>query len=546
MIKSIYIKNFVIIDELRLELNKGLNIFIGETGAGKSIIMNAIDLLSGKRGDSAFIQKGKDKAILEATFSLDDVYRDRLASFDIDYDDEMIVYRLLSESKNIIRINNQTVTLNILKAIFEDRVDIHSQNDSQYLFKNKNQLAIIDRIGDHDEVLNKVQELYEERKALFKRYDELKKREESPEDIEYYEYQLNELKNADLKLEEEEELERFLKNYHNIEKFSQKLNDCIDRYTREGGVSDGLYMIIKNLNEEDDKIQEIAEQINDHYASLDDKIEELKGILASLDVSSERIESANVRLNEIRRLKRKYRRDLKELLNYIDELNLRIDENLNRSKLLKEMEEAIQVLDAQYAKYAQDLSNQRKEAALRLCEEVVEATKGLELKYFDFAINFNKCKDTALGNDDVSFMICINKGQDMSPLNKSASGGEMSRILLALKTVLNKLMQLDLVVFDEIDTGVSGKAALAVGEKMAKIACDTQVLVITHLAQVAAFGDVVYFVYKEDEGENTKSHIRELNDEAIIEELALMATGSKSLNALNMAKDLINEARSYK
>ena len=508
MINSIYIKNFVIIDELRLELTEGLNIFIGETGAGKSIIMNAIDLLSGKRGDTSFIQKGKDKAILEASFTLDERYRQRLEEYEIDYDDELIVYRLLSPNKNVIRINNQSVTLNILKAIFNDAIDIHSQNDTQYLFKPKNQLAILDRIKDHKELLKEVRKLYEIKSTLEKKYNDLKAREDSKDDLEYYEYQLKELEEADFKEKEEEELENFLRRYRSLEKIFSHLNRAIELYESPEGISEKLYELIKELDLDDEEVAKINAKINDNYAFLDENIKDLKKIVTSLDLSPNAINEANERLSLIKRLKRKYHRDIKEMIDYIDELRQRLDENKHRGERLIELETKIAKVD--------------------------------------FKVDFIDVPASAFGIDEVNFMICTNTGQDMTPLNKSASGGEMSRILLAIKAVLNDLMKLDLVIFDEIDTGVSGKAALAMGEKMLRIANNSQVLAITHLAQVAAFGDEVYFVYKDDEKEKTTSHIKALEKDDIAKELALMATGSQNDNALNSAYDLLNKAKEIK
>ena len=546
MINSIYIKNFVIIDELRLKLTEGLNIFIGETGAGKSIIMNAIDLLSGKRGDTSFIQKGKDKAILEASFTLDERYRQRLEEYEIDYDDELIVYRLLSPNKNVIRINNQSVTLNILKAIFNDAIDIHSQNDTQYLFKPKNQLAILDRIKDHKELLKEVRKLYEIKSTLEKKYNDLKAREDSKDDLEYYEYQLKELEEADFKEKEEEELENFLRRYRSLEKIFSHLNRAIELYESPEGISEKLYELIKELDLDDEEVAKINAKINDNYAFLDENIKDLKKIVASLDLSPNAINEANERLSLIKRLKRKYHRDIKEMIDYIDELRQRLDENKHRGERLIELETKIAKAKEEYLSKAKEVSLKRKESAKDLEMEVLRSIEGLELKYFDFKVDFKEVPASAFGIDEVNFMICTNKGQDMTPLNKSASGGEMSRILLAIKAVLNDLMKLDLVIFDEIDTGVSGKAALAMGEKMLRIANNSQVLAITHLAQVAAFGDEVYFVYKDDEKEKTTSHIKALEKDDIAKELALMATGSQNDNALNSAYDLLNKAKEIK
>ena len=547
MLKSIYIKNFAIIDELRIDFEGGFNVFTGETGAGKSIIVGALQFLKGGRADVSFVRKGTNKAIIEGVFSLDDSLKTILDEEDIEYDDELIVYRTLSsESKNTIRVNNRTVSLSFLNTLLNDEIDIHSQKESQYLLNSHNHLKLLDRYLDSDNLINDVKNAYNDYSDLVKEYEEYSSNNDNENDIEYFRYQINEIDEANLKLEEEDELEIIEKRAKSSQKIIDKLNNAISLYSENGGIDEKLYNAIKELNIDDEEISPLYDRLYSKYYEIEDCFNGLKRILNNYDISEDEINRVQERLFIINRLKRKYKMDVLNIINYRDELVKRIEAYDNRQHYIEDYLKRINIAKERYLDLANNLSNERKKAALSLEKAVINEIDGLELKYFDFKINLTDKIMSINGIDDCSFMICTNKGEDLKPLTKVASGGEMSRIMLGLKAVFTKLMGVSMVIFDEIDTGVSGKAALAIGLKMAKIAKYNQVLSITHLAQVSAFADSHYFVSKQIIDDRTVSNITKIDEDKRNKELAIMATSSDSEGAIEVAKEILATANKLK
>lgn len=547
MLKSIYIKNFAIIDELRIDFEGGFNVFTGETGAGKSIIVGALQFLKGGRADVSFVRKGTNKAIIEGVFSLDDSLKTILDEEDIEYDDELIVYRTLSsESKNTIRVNNRTVSLSFLNTLLNDEIDIHSQKESQYLLNSHNHLKLLDRYLDNDNLINDVKNAYNDYSNLVKEYEEYSSNNDNENDIEYFRYQINEIDEAHLKLEEEDELEIIEKRAKSSQKIIDKLNNAISLYSENGGIDEKLYNAIKELNIDDEEISPLYDRLYSKYYEIEDCFNGLKRILNNYDISEDEINRVQERLFIINRLKRKYKMDVLNIINYRDELVKRIEAYDNRQHYIEDYIKRISIAKERYLDLANNLSNERKKAALSLEKAVINEIDGLELKYFDFKINLTDKIMSINGIDDCSFMICTNKGEDLKPLTKVASGGEMSRIMLGLKAVFTKLMGVSMVIFDEIDTGVSGKAALAIGLKMAKIAKYNQVLSITHLAQVSAFADNHYFVSKQIIDDRTVSNITKIDEDKRNKELAIMATSSDSEGAIEVAKEILATANKLK
>ncbi len=547
MISSIYIKDLAIIDELRIDLTKGLSVFIGETGAGKSIIVGAISFLCGQRADSGIIRTGADKAVIEGVFSVDERMRAILEEADIECDDEVIVYRTISsEGRSVIRVNDRTVTLNLLQRLLKDTVDIHSQKDSQYLLKSQNHRALLDVYAGHEDLLRQVKEGYEVLSDIQDRYEKFLSSNDSETDIDYYRYQIKEIDEAKLDKDEEEELLAFERRYKSYQKNIDHLSTAIDLYQREGGISESLYRVKKELDFLDEEVTAIAEKIDSSTLEIDEAFNGLKAILSSIDISEGQIDANQERLFTINRLKRKYRGDIDDILALREELAKRVSAYEDRQSIIDEYERDIAKAKETYDRAALTLHESRVSAAKKLKTDVIKEMEGLELKYFDFDVALKEGEAGPNGSDDISFMICTNKGEDLRPLAKVASGGEMSRILLGLKAIFVKMSSLGLVIFDEIDTGVSGKAALAVGKKMAKVAKDAQVLVITHLAQVAAFSDALYYVSKAERGERTTSDISLLDDEEKVRQLALMATATLTEPALAAATDLIAKAQAEK
>lgn len=547
MITSIYIKDFAIIDELRIDFSKGLSVFIGETGAGKSIIVGAISFLCGQRADSSAIRTGRNKAIIEGVFTVDDRMQAILKDADIEFDDEIIVYRAISsEGRSIIRVNDRTVTLNFLQLLLKDTIDIHSQKDSQYLLKSQNHRLLLDVYANHQDLLVEVKKQYDALSEIQRAYNQFLANNDSETDIDYFKYQIKEIDDAKLDKDEEEELLAFERRYKSHQKNIDHLSVAIDLYQKEGGISESLYQVKKELNFLDDEITPIAEKIDNCTFEIEEVFNELKTILASIDISEGQIDANQERLFTINRLKRKYKGEIDDILVLREELAKRILAYEDRQRIIDEYERDIEIAKNAYDKAAEALHESRVLAASKLRNDVINEMEGLELKYFDFDVSVDKSDATSNGIDDISFLICTNKGENLKPLAKVASGGEMSRILLGLKAIFVKLSSLDIVIFDEIDTGVSGKAALAMGKKMAKVAKYAQALVITHLAQVAAFSDALYYVSKAERDDRTTSDISILDSDEEVRQLALMATATVSESALAAAADLVAEAKAEK
>lgn len=548
MIKSIYIKDFAIIEELRIDFEDGFHVFTGETGAGKSIIIGALNYIKGARADFNVIRKGAEKAIIEASFSLSKTMIKVLDELDIEYDDELIVYRTLATNgKSVIRVNNRTINLSVLNELLADEIDIHSQKDSQYLLKPQNHLILLDTFLNEETLLNEVAIKYQNYMALKKEYESYLNSNDSENDIDYYKYQIKEISDANLNSEEENELETLAKRYKLASKSLEDVNALIDLYDKESGLDELLYSAANDYNLDLDEFANLAERLNNVYYEVEDVFNKLKNIRNSMDVSEEEINRVEERLFVINKIRRKYHGTIEDILKLKESLEARVEAFENRQEYMASFEKRIKAAYDEFYGLANTLSKKRAKAAKTLEKAVIEEVKSLELKYFDFKIELLASEASINGIDNVVFMITTNKGEDFKPLIKVASGGEMSRLLLGLKAIFTKLMHISLVVFDEIDTGVSGKAATAMGLKMAKIANDSQVLVITHLAQVAAFADYHYLVSKAlSKDDRTTSNINLLSKEERLNELAMMASSSNSTSAINLASELYADSQNKK
>lgn len=547
MIKNIYIKNFAIIDELHINFEDGFNVFTGETGAGKSIIVGALSFIKGNRADSSYIRTGTNEALIKATFGMNERLESILMANGFEVSNDLIVERKMTLSgNNTIKINGMNATLSFLASLLNDEIDIHSQKQAQYLLKSQNHLTLLDKYLDNQELINKVRNQFQVYMDLKNELADYMSANDSQQDIDYYEFQVKEIEDANLSVEEEEKLKQLEKRIKSSEKIVQSLSLASSLFEQSGGIKESLYEACHAIDIEDDKVQAIHEKLYDKYYELEDLFGGLSDILDSLDFSEEDCNRVQERLFIINKLKRKYQKDIDEILEYKDSLIKKIDNFNHQSEYLASFNERINAAHEEYINSAKQLSEARQIAAKKLAKEVIEEVSVLELNYFDFEIAISEKDESFNGIDNCIFNISTNKGEELKPLTKVASGGEMSRIMLGLKTLFSRLMGVSLVVFDEIDTGVSGKAATAIGLKMAKIATYTQVLSITHLAQVASFADAHYFVSKSDFDGRTVSHIDLLDYDQRIDELALMALSSVDENTRKVAYELLESSNNKK
>lgn len=544
MLRSLRIKNFAIIDDVSIEFEKGFNVFTGETGAGKSIIVNALSYLFKGRSDSSLVRNGFDKAIIEGVFEIDDEnIKDKLNDQDIDYDGLLIVKRVIGkDNRNSIKVNEASVTLNFLQDLLSSYVDIHSQRDSQLLFEKKNQVIIFDRYCGFS--LDEYKNAYSAYLKVLAEYNDLLNNTYNERDIEFFKYDLEELENANLKLNEVEELEELEKKLKDKEKYTSLLDKSLSIYNDDGGLKENFYELINCLNIDDDSIINIKEQLNDLYYSLDEQMDKLDKLYASFNDEDYNLESIEERLYVYSKLSRKHKTDTKGLLMLLDDLRAKIASFEDRDRVLADKKKE---LDNAYSKaydLAKEISNIRKEKAIELSKDIKQETSDLLLDNCVFEVNITDKDLGPTGIDDVEFLIAMNKGDTLKPLKNVASGGEVSRLLLALKAVFIKLSNTDLLILDEIDTGVSGKAGMLIGKKIAKIAKNCQVLCISHLSMVAAYANSHFYIYKEDNEDKTCTRIKKLDEDGVIRELANISNSVVDDNSLAAARDLYNLAKS--
>lgn len=544
MLKSLYIKNYAIIDELNIEFSKGFNVFTGETGAGKSIIVGALSYLTKGKADTSIIKSGKDKAIIEGVFSLEDYMKDILDEADIDYDDEIIVRRTISnDNHNSIKVNQCSVTLNFLTELFNEHIDIHSQKDSHYLLNKKNHLLLLDKYVNNKELFDEYKKQFNEYNESLKEYNELKNNTYDESQLDYYKFDLKELEDARLSIDEENDLLSKENRYKSSEKYITSLTSSLDLYSSDAGIKEKLYQLIKQLNIEDDVINKIKDKIESLYYDLNDEIDKLDNILNSFNEDELNIEYIEERLYNYSKLKRKHNLTTEELIKKKDDLKQNIQFFEDKDFVLNEKKKHLDELYDKAYKTAEKISEMRFNKGIELEKSIIAQCNDLMLENVRFHIQNNRVELNSSGIDDIEFFISMNKGEELRPLKNVASGGEISRLMLALKTVFTSLSDTILVVFDEIDTGISGKTGLSVGIKIAEIAKNTQVIAISHLASVAACADVHFYIYKENDEDSTSTSIKKLQGEEIINELAYISSSDNSKMAIEAARELYKNAQ---
>lgn len=549
MIKRLCIKNFAIIEDIEVEFDSGMNVLIGETGAGKSIIIDAISLLMGGRSSYQKIRYGANKASIEGEFFVSEQLKQAINEEygDLIEDDELIVIKTLdSSNKSVIRINSRVMPQSQVKAIMASILDIHSQHLNDSFFDEKKQGEILLQYMNLSSKLTKSdKKSIEDYEICYQNYltavKELKTLKETPleeTDLDYLQFQISELNKVDPQDNEIEDLKEEQLTLNNIAKLSEKMKMCIECFEE---AETPLYQVKKTLSSlNDDSFDKDIEAFNDAYFALNDSFEEIKNKFEHYQSQAHRIDEINERLYALSNLARKYgRNDLKNKKNELEELILRVnsyqDDLLKKEKAvekaLNELSEASIPHDEVLKKYGDILSL-----------EVNQQLSDLMLLNADFKVAFEKLDHpTKIGYYKILFMLRANLGGAYLPLKETASLGETSRLNLALKIVFNSVNPVETIIFDEVDTGVSGRVAISVSKKIHSISKYSQVLVITHLSQVAAISDHQYLVVKEDEDGVTKTRIKRLNENQFIDELAKMISGNNSEMATNLALSMIKE-----
>lgn len=549
MLKSLYIKNYILIDELRLDFKSGFSVFTGETGAGKSILIDAIGLLMGERFSSDLIRHGNDKSILEAVFITQNKDIQSILEqigIDIESDELIITRELTRDGRSTNRVNNRSVTVNILKDLSVFLVDIHSQNDTQYLLNNKYHLNLLDAYKPNLELLNEVKSLYHDFDSLRKELANKEKTEYNPDDLEFLEFQINEIDQANLVENEDTELENKQKMMLSFEKISTRLKSALDLLDESDGVSLKFHDALKHLHfiDEMDDVKKVSEELNDIYYVLNDKIAELKHSYHSLSYDEDSFNAIQDRLFSINRLKKKYGKSINLIFEHKQKLIERVNMIQNRQEVLDLLRSQLNKAYSAFYDKAVLLSDFRKSQATSLKIAIIKEIRDLYLDKAQFEIEFKENDGSSTGIDNVEFLISMNPGESLKPLIKVASGGELSRLMLGMKVIFNQLQNIETVIFDEIDSGVSGRVATAIGQKMSRLSKTAQVFSVTHLGQVAACSHSHYYVSKNQTSDITNTNIHELNLEGRINELSMISSGTLNPASIKAAEELFNTNQS--
>ena len=536
MLQSLYVKNLALIDEVEVDLKNGLNILTGETGAGKSIILGSINLALGGRYSSDILRSEEEAGYVELTFLIENESQIALLKeMDIYPEDGVIVLsRKLIGKRSVSKINGETVPISVLKEVAGILIDIHGQHEHQSLLYKKNHLTILDTFAKDtiSDVKAQVDEQYRVYKQLKEelessRIDEKERLKEAS----FLEFEIKEIEDANLKLGEDDDLEEQYRRMVNGKKITENVDEAY-QYTGGAGqnASDMLSRAIRCLQDAanyDECALELFDQLSEVDSLLNDLNRELSAYRESMEFSEEEFYEVETRLNEINRLKSKYGNTIEDIFTYWKEKEERLIKLKDYDHYLESLQKKLKEAESELAIASLMLSNLRKEAAKKL-EQAIK-TNLLDLNFLDvkFEIVFDELECfTALGKDDVEFMISMNPGEPVRALGDVASGGELSRIMLAIKTVMAEKDQIETLIFDEIDVGISGRTAQKVSEKMAVIGKNHQVICITHLAQIAAMADAHYAIEKNVVDGKTKTMISLLNKEQEIAELARILGGA--------------------
>jgi DNA repair protein RecN (Recombination protein N) len=564
MIKSLYIKDFALIDELDVQFEKGLNIMTGQTGAGKSIIIGALNMILGERADTEVIRQGAKKAIAEATIFVGENEQlfELLEESAVEVSKELILRREIRQTGSRAFINDTPVNISVLKEVGDQLVDLHGQHDHQLLLKEENHQDVIDQFDSVQPVMKKYRTEYQKMSELQKEHRDLKRRERDlSEKMELYQFQVKELEAAELDAHEEDELESEMNLLDNAEDLDQKAA-AISEIGNGEDVSliellNTIKMHLEDMARIEPEFQTYLEEVTTARISIQEAVQFAERYREGIEFNPKRLETLRQRQSELNRLQKKYQRDIPELIQYYNEIKteLNVAENfdLEIERIEKKIADQAEVLKER----AVDLHETRVQVGNQLSADIADALKNLGIEHGRFQVSVDWLEGssgwleiegtpvecTLDGCDEVSFFISTNKGESPKPLAKIASGGEISRVMLSLKSILAKEHHLPVMIFDEIDTGISGHISEKVGREMRKLSEYCQIVAITHQPQIASQAHKHYKVEKVEEGERTITRIIPLSEEEHIREIAGLMSGEEITDsAMSSAKELIERS----
>ncbi|RBW70616.1 DNA repair protein RecN [Bacillus taeanensis] len=573
MLAEISIKNFAIIEAISLSFEKGLTVITGETGAGKSIIIDAIGLLVGGRGSSEFVRYGEKKAEIEGLFLIDEAHpcHDKLRTLGIESDEEMIVLRrdISSNGKSVCRINGKLVTLGILREVGRSLIDIHGQHEHQELMQAEQHLSLLDRFGEKEiqPAFQEYQKVYVQFQKLMGQVNKLTEDDQQmAHRLDLIQYQLDEIQKANLEPNEDEVLLDEKTKLANYEKLFAAIRDS---YHALYGDNKGLDWIghamghLEEVSEMDSSLKKAYDGVSNSFYVLEEAMFALRDYYDQLEFDPNRLDFIEARLNEINMLKRKYGESVEQILEYAAAIEDEIDQLQNRDHHVEKMQAELKSITLDLTVEAKNLTTLRKKVAQQLTASILEELKQLymEKTTFNISIELEEGKinrdpvidGTAVhfkkdGIDQVEFLISTNPGEPLKSLSKVASGGELSRIMLALKSIFSVHQKITSIIFDEVDTGVSGRVAQAMAEKIYRLSNDSQVFCITHLPQVAAMADTHLYIAKQHtEDGRTSTKVTALEKNEKIKEIGRMISGVEITELTKQhANELLNLAADIK
>ncbi|MDG6119411.1 DNA repair protein RecN [Lactococcus formosensis] len=554
MLQEISIKNFAIIEEIHLSFESGMTILTGETGAGKSIIIDAMGLLLGGRSSSDFVRTGKDKAEIEGLFFAGENAEldQKLESLGLERSTELILRRdIFANGRSVCRVNGQMVNLTTLREIGELLVDIHGQHDNQELMNAKHHLRLLDEFGNEnfEQIKAEYQVKFEHYKKMRQALETRQKNEqEFAQRIEILQFQVEEIEAAEIDLKEDEQLQHRRDKLNNAKNIADALNTAYLALDDEEGDFSSLSGIrtamaeLENVAEFDQDYQDLSDKTMDAYYLLEEVSTKLSTAIESIEFNPTELLQIEERILTLNTLRKKYGPELSDVLKTLEKIQLELSDLMGGTENSESLEEALKEAQAELLIASEHLNTARHAIAKELETDIKKELADLYMEKADFSVQFESGKFSSKGNEQVEFYIQTNPGEGFKPLAKTASGGELSRLMLAIKSSFSRRENKTSIVFDEVDTGVSGRVAQAIAQKIYKIAQAGQVLAISHLPQVVAIADTQFYIEKASTDDVTTSTVRKLKLEERVEEVAKMLAGDDiTVEALAQAKRLLTK-----
>ena len=554
MLNQLSIRNVAVIDKLDINLHDGVSVLTGETGAGKSIIIDSINMILGDRANKELVRYGTDKAVVQAVFDAPKSVINILEENDIYVEDETVIItrQVTKEGKSVARINGMVVTLNILREISDRLINIHGQHDNQALLTPIRHITFLDAYADNEEYINRYKDILSKKREIEKKISSLEMDEqEKMQRIDLLEYQVKEIKKASLEKDEEDDLREQRDIYTNAEQITKSVNEAyMNLYEGDEIQSayDGISIAVNEISQISDlnpQLKSIYDTLNEIMYSLEDTAHEIKEFGETVEFDEQTLNEIEERLDLISRLKRKYGNSIEEILEYLKKAESELNDIKLSDERTNELKEELKNITKELKEKGNVLTQRRENAAKVLEENIEKSLHELNMEKSKFKVNIeNDGTFYDNGMDKVEFLISTNPGEPLKPLVKIASGGELSRVMLAIKSILADSDGVDTMIFDEIDTGVSGKAAMSIAKKLAVIAKNKQVICITHLPQLTAMADNHYLIQKNTDGELASTTLKELDEEGRELELARIIDGGEVTElALSHAKQMLENAK---